>query len=100
MAASESENALYNLEPPRPPTAQAVGTAFSTFPSDDQPRPSDGDGVLRACAASVRPPSDKVLEGLLPVVGSTPSIPSFLMSSHSLSMCTGFLLGEASPVPV
>ncbi len=31
-----------------------------------------------------------VFEGVLPVVGSTPSIPSFLMSSHFLSICTGF----------
>ena len=32
----------------------------------------------------------EVLEGLLPVVGRTPSIPSFLMSSHFPSVCTGF----------
>jgi hypothetical protein len=31
-----------------------------------------------------------VLEAVLPVVGSNPSIPSFLMSSHFLVVCTGF----------
>jgi hypothetical protein len=47
------------------------------------------------CASSVfgaRPPF-AVLEGVLPVVGSTPSIPgipSFLMYTHFLSICTGF----------
>ncbi len=31
-----------------------------------------------------------VLEAVLPVVGSTPFISSFLMSSHFLGICTGF----------
>ncbi len=31
-----------------------------------------------------------VVEGVPPVVGSTPSIPSFLMSSHFQSIGTGF----------
>jgi len=48
-------------------------------------------GAAHGGAAPVpRMVDHEVLEGLLPVVGSTPSIPSFLMSSHFLCMCTGF----------
>ena len=48
--------------------------------------------ALRASSAFAARPHFAVLEGVLPVVGSTPSIPSFLtgMSSHFLSICTGF----------
>jgi hypothetical protein len=56
-----------------------------------EPKPT-----LRASSAFVARPNFAVLEGVLPVVGRTSSIPSFLMSSHFLSMCTG----EARPVPV
>ncbi len=46
--------------------------------------------TLRATSVFAARPSFAVLEGLRPVVGSTPSIPLFLMSSHFLSMCTCF----------
>ncbi len=46
--------------------------------------------TLRASSAIDARPPFQVLEGVLPVVGSTPSIPSFLMSSHFLSIWTGF----------
>ena len=46
--------------------------------------------TLRASSAIDARPPFTVLEGVLPVVGSTPSIPSFLMSSHFLSIWTGF----------
>jgi hypothetical protein len=50
-----------------------------------EPKPT-----LRATSVFVARPHFAVVEGVLPVVGRTPSIPSFLMSSHFLSMCTGF----------
>ena len=46
--------------------------------------------TLRAASAFDARPSFAVLEGVLPVVGSIPSIPSFLMSSHFLSIWTCF----------
>ena len=50
-----------------------------------EPKPT-----LRASSAFVAKPPFAALEGVVPVVRSTPSIPSFLMSSHFLSICTGF----------
>ncbi len=49
-----------------------------------EPKPT-----LRASSAFAARPHFAVLEGLLPMVGSTPSLPSFLMSSHFLGICTG-----------
>ena len=56
--------------------------------------------TLQASSAFDARPPFVVIEGVLPVVGSTPSIPSFLMSSHFLSIWTGFFWGEARPVPL
>jgi hypothetical protein len=50
-----------------------------------EPKPT-----LRSTSAFAARPNFAVLEGLRPVVGSTPSMPSFLMTSHFLCMCTGF----------
>jgi hypothetical protein len=52
-----------------------------------RPRPLP---VLRASSAIVARPPFAVLKGVLPMLGSTPSIPSFLTSSHFLSICTDF----------
>jgi hypothetical protein len=46
--------------------------------------------MLRALSAFVARPPFAVLEGVLPVAGSTPLYPSFIMSSHFLSICTAF----------
>ncbi len=46
--------------------------------------------TLRAASAFDARPPFALLEGVHPVVGSTPSIPSFLMSSHFLSIWTCF----------
>jgi hypothetical protein len=50
-----------------------------------EPKPT-----LRATSAFAERPHFAVVEGVPPVVGSTPSIPSFLMSSHFQSISTGF----------
>jgi hypothetical protein len=50
-----------------------------------EPKPT-----LRVSSVFAARPNLTVVEGVLPVVGSTPSIPSFLMSSHFQSICTGF----------
>ncbi len=52
--------------------------------------------TLRASSTFDARPPFAVLEGVLPVVGSTPSIPSFLMSSRFLSIWTCFY--EVLPV--
>jgi hypothetical protein len=50
-----------------------------------EPKPT-----LRASSALAARPNFAALEGVLPVVGSALSIPSFLMSSHFLVICIGF----------
>ncbi len=50
-----------------------------------EPKPT-----LRASSVFVASPPFAVPEGVLPVVGSTTSIHSFLMSSHFIGICTGF----------
>ncbi len=50
-----------------------------------EPKPT-----LPTSSAFVARPPFAVLEAVLPVVGSTPPIHSFLMSPHFLVICTGF----------
>ncbi len=46
--------------------------------------------VVCTLRAAIRHPAPAVLGAVLPVVGNTPSIPSFLMFSYFPVTCTGF----------